>query len=191
ELFFVTDRKNGFWNLYKWVESRNEVQALYPLDAEFTRPAWLFGNSSYAFIKHKGQDNYIACTYRQKGRSYLGILDHVLGSLSLVDIPFTSLSNITSMGSILYVEGKSPNHSLSIMKIAFEENQISVKDMCIIWTSSSLSNTEYNPFFSSPEIIEFTTNVPGQTAFAYLYMPENGNYQGPEGEKPPLLVRSH
>ncbi|KAH9320777.1 hypothetical protein KI387_015416, partial [Taxus chinensis] len=127
----------------------------------------------------------------QMGRSYLGILDHVLGSFSLVDIPFTSLSNITSTGSILYVEGESPKHSLSIMKIAIEENEIAVKDVCIIWTSSSLTSTEYNPFFSSPEIIEFTTKVPGQTGFAYLYMPENWNYRGPEGEKPPLLVRSH
>uniref|UniRef100_A0A0C9RKQ4 TSA: Wollemia nobilis Ref_Wollemi_Transcript_13378_2192 transcribed RNA sequence n=1 Tax=Wollemia nobilis TaxID=56998 RepID=A0A0C9RKQ4_9CONI len=191
ELFFVTDRKNGFWNLYKWVESTNEVQALYPLDAEFTRPSWVFGNRSYAFIKHKGQDNYIACTYRQKGRSYLGILDHLHGSFSIVDIPFTFLNKITSMGSILYIEGASFEHPLSIVKIAFEENQIGVKDMSIIWTSSSLNTAEYSPFLSSPELIEFTTKVPGQTAFAYLYMPKNYNYQGAEGEKPPLLLESH
>uniref|UniRef100_A0A0D6QWF8 Peptidase S9 prolyl oligopeptidase catalytic domain-containing protein n=1 Tax=Araucaria cunninghamii TaxID=56994 RepID=A0A0D6QWF8_ARACU len=191
ELFFVTDRKNGFWNLYKWVESTNEVQALYPLDAEFTRPSWLFGNRSYAFIKHKGQDNYIACTYRQKGRSYLGILDHLLGSFSIVDIPFTFLNNITSMGGILYIEGASFEHPLSIVKITFEENQIGMKDMSIIWTSSSLNTAEYSPFLSSPELIEFSTKVPGQTAFAYLYMPKNYNYQGADGEKPPLLLDSH
>jgi len=51
-------------NFYIQVESTNEVQALYPLDAEFTRPSWVFGNSSYAFIEHKGQNNNIACTYR-------------------------------------------------------------------------------------------------------------------------------
>lgn len=77
------------------------------------------------------------------------------------------------------------------MQAAFEENCLVVKDMSIIWTSSSLSNTDYNPFFSSPELIEFTTKVPGQTAFAYLYMPVNNDYQAPEGEKPPLLLRSH
>ncbi|GLJ48348.1 hypothetical protein SUGI_1020710 [Cryptomeria japonica] len=191
ELFFVTDRKTGFWNLYKWIESKNEVQALYPLDAEFTRPAWDFGNSSYSFIKNKGHYNYIACTYRQKGRCYLGILDHTLGSLSLVDIPLTYFGNITSMGSILYIEGSSPKHPPSIAKVAFEENHIVVKDVSIIWTSSSLNSTDYTPFFSSPEIIEFTTKVPGQMAFAYLYMPKNINYQGPEGEKPPLLVETH
>lgn len=191
ELFFITDRKNGFWNLYKWVESKNELQPLYPLDAEFTRPAWVFGNSSYAFISNKGHDNYIACTYRQKGRSYLGILDRTLGSLSLVDFPLTYLNNITSMGSILYVEGSSPKHPTSIAKVAFEENCTAVKDISIIWTSSSLSNSDYNPFFSLPELVEFTTKVPEQTAFAYLYMPENNNYQAPEGEKPPLLLRSH
>ena len=77
------------------------------------------------------------------------------------------------------------------MQVAFEENCTAVKDISIIWTSSSLSNSDYNPFFSSPELVEFTTKVPEQTAFAYLYMPENNNYQAPEGEKPPLLLRSH
>eukprot|EP01018_Ginkgo_biloba_P036286 Gb_22797 [translate_table: standard] len=191
ELFFITDRKSGFWNLHKWVESENEVQALYPLDAEFTRPSWVFGNSSYAFIEHRGQSNRIVCTYRQKGMSYLGILDHILGSFSLVDIPFTDINNITSKGSHLYLEGASPEHPLSIVKVAFEDDQISVRDISIIWLSSSLDISEYKSFFSSPEIIEFSTKVPGQTAFAYLYLPSNYNYQSPEGEKPPLLVKSH
>nr|ABK25153.1 unknown [Picea sitchensis] len=191
ELFFVTDRKSGFWNLYKWVESTNEVKALYPLDAEFTRPSWVFGNSSYAFIEQKGQNKNIACTYRQKGMSYLGILDHVLGSFSLVDLPFTDIYNITSIGSHLYLEGASPLHPLSIVKVSYEENLIAVRGISIIWSSSSLNISEYSAFISSPEIVEFSTKVPGQTAFAYLYLPSNYNYEAPEGEKPPLLVKSH
>jgi dipeptidyl aminopeptidase/acylaminoacyl peptidase len=191
ELFFVTDRTSGFWNLYKWVESTNEVQALYPLDAEFTRPSWVFGNSSYAFIEHKGQNNNIACTYRQKGTSYLGILDHVLGSFSLVDLPFTDIYNITSIGCYLYIDGASPQHPLSIVKVSIEENQVAISGISMIWSSSSLNISEYSAYISSPEIIEFSTKVPGQTAFAYLYLPSNSNYQGFEEEKPPLLVESH
>jgi len=42
-----------------------------------------------------------------------------------------------------------------------------------------------------PEIIEFPTDVPGQNAYAYFYPPANPMYQGSQGEKPPLLLKSH
>lgn len=64
ELYFVTDRKSGFWNIYKWVESSNEVLPVYSLDAEFTRPLWIFGMKSYDFLKNHDQDTLIACSYR-------------------------------------------------------------------------------------------------------------------------------
>ncbi|KAF9687591.1 hypothetical protein SADUNF_Sadunf02G0109300 [Salix dunnii] len=94
ELFFITDRKNGFWNLYKWIESDNEVQAIYSLDAEFSRPLWVFGINSYELIQNNEGKNLIACSYRKNGRSFLGILDDVQSSLSLLDIPFTDIDNI-------------------------------------------------------------------------------------------------
>ncbi|KAL4560566.1 hypothetical protein LXL04_032719 [Taraxacum kok-saghyz] len=66
ELFFVTDRKSGYWNLHRWVESDNTVSPLYSLEAEFAKPLWVFGTNSYEILKeHK---NLIACNYRQKGR---------------------------------------------------------------------------------------------------------------------------
>ncbi|KAG6784535.1 hypothetical protein POTOM_010232 [Populus tomentosa] len=112
ELFFITDRKSGFWNLYKWVssiigqlfdamahpflyiESVNEVQAIYSLDAEFSTPLWVFGINSYELIQNNEGKNLIACSYRQNGRSFLGILDDVQSSLSLLDIPFTDINHI-------------------------------------------------------------------------------------------------
>jgi hypothetical protein len=39
-----------------------KVQALCPLEAEFARPAWVFGISSFAFFGDSGTQ--IVCTYR-------------------------------------------------------------------------------------------------------------------------------
>lgn len=93
ELFFITDRNTGFWNIYKWVntlnlrvlqilhfvvlvivhhfllllhqiEDQNEVLAIYSLDAEFTRPFWVFGNRCYDIIEGKDGSTIIACSYR-------------------------------------------------------------------------------------------------------------------------------
>jgi len=46
--FFVSDKTN-FWNLYRY--STGVIEAIYPMDAEFGLPLWVFGMSTYAFIR--------------------------------------------------------------------------------------------------------------------------------------------
>lgn len=60
----------------------------------------------------------------------------------------------------------------------------------IIW-SSSPDCVNYKSYFSTPELIEFPTEVPGQTAYAYFYPPCNPIYKASQEEKPPLLLKSH
>ncbi|KAK6245298.1 hypothetical protein SCA6_008388 [Theobroma cacao] len=190
ELFFITDRKSGFWNLHKWVESKNEVLPLYCLNAEFARPLWIFGMNSYEFIKSEVEKTLIACSYRQNGRSHPGILDVVQGSISLLDIPFTDIDNITSWENCLYVEGASVTHPSSVAKVTLDDHKVNVVDFKIIW-SSSPDSLKYESYFSLPELIEFPTEVPGQNAYAYYYPPSNPLYQASQEEKPPLLLKSH
>ncbi|KAL2455143.1 alpha/beta-Hydrolases superfamily protein [Abeliophyllum distichum] len=190
ELFFITDRKSGFWNIYKWVESTNEVLPVYPLNAEFSRPLWVFGLNSYDFVQNHGQKNLIACSYRKQGRSYLGILDVTLRTMSLLDIPFTDLNNITSGVDCLYVEGGSAVHPLSIARVILDDQKSKATDFSIIWSSSSI-DSNYRAYLSSPEVIEFPTQVPGESAYAYFYPPTNPHYQASQEEKPPLLLENH
>ncbi|KAH9758393.1 peptidase S9 domain-containing protein [Citrus sinensis] len=190
ELFFVTDRKNGFWNLHKWIESNNEVLAIYSLDAEFSRPLWVFGINSYEIIQSHGEKNLIACSYRQNGRSYLGILDDFGHSLSLLDIPFTDIDNITLGNDCLFVEGASGVQPSSVAKVTLDDHKLKAVDFKVVW-SSSPDTLKYKSYFSLPELIEFPTEVPGQKAYAYYYPPSNPIYQASPEEKPPLLVKSH
>ena len=46
-LVFLSDRGNGFWNLYEHQPGR-EPRAMCPMKAEVGGPAWIFGGSSYA-----------------------------------------------------------------------------------------------------------------------------------------------
>uniref|UniRef100_A0A0E0DYV6 Peptidase S9 prolyl oligopeptidase catalytic domain-containing protein n=1 Tax=Oryza meridionalis TaxID=40149 RepID=A0A0E0DYV6_9ORYZ len=59
ELFFITDRESGFWNIYKWDEESNLIVQLYSLDAEFSKPMWIFGVSSYGFLGKDDMSNKI------------------------------------------------------------------------------------------------------------------------------------
>ncbi|KAK4390597.1 Dipeptidyl peptidase family member 6 [Sesamum angolense] len=189
DLFFVTDRQSGFWNIYRWVESTNEVLPVYPLNAEFTKPLWVFGSNSYDFLQSPSQKNLIACSYRMNGRSYLGILD-AQNKISLLDIPFTDTNNITSAPDGLYVEGASAVLPLSIAKVTLDDQKSKAIDFKIMWSSSSISSS-YRPYISSPELIEFPTEVPGETAYAYFYPPTNPLFHASAEEKPPLLLKSH
>ncbi|KAI4336946.1 hypothetical protein L6164_015414 [Bauhinia variegata] len=191
ELFFITDRENGFWNLHKWIESESKVIPVYSLDAEFTRPLWVFGLNSYEFVESHEQRNLVACGYRQRGRSYLGIIDNQQSStLTVLDIPFTDINNITSGNGCLYVEGASAIHPSSVAKVILDDHKSKAVEFSIIW-SSSPDSLKYSPYFSMPELIEFPTEVPGQYAYAYFYPPSNPIYQANQGEKPPLLLKSH
>ncbi|KAH1197453.1 Dipeptidyl aminopeptidase BIII [Glycine max] len=190
ELFFVTDKENGFWNIHKWIEFENKVVSVYSLEAEFTRPLWTYGMNSYEFVESSKQKNLIACSYRQHGKSYLGIIDVQGSKLTVIDFPCTDINNITSGNDCLYVEGASEVLPSSVAKVTFDDDKSKAVDFNIIW-SSSPDSLKYSSYISKPEFIEFPTEVPGQNAYAYFYPPSNPDFQASKEEKPPLLLKSH
>ncbi|CAN7080253.1 unnamed protein product [Brassica oleracea var. botrytis] len=186
--FFVTDRKNGFWNIHKWIESTNEVVSVYPLDGEFAKPLWVFGTNSYEIIECSEEKNITACSYRFAIENLC--LDDSKGSCSLLDIPLTDYDSITLGNQCLYVEGESAVLPPSIAKVTLDQHKMKALSSEIVW-SSSPDVLKYKAFFSVPELIEFPTEVPGQNAYAYFYPPTNPLYSASMEEKPPLLVKSH
>ncbi|EPS72679.1 hypothetical protein M569_02077 [Genlisea aurea] len=189
ELFFITDRRSGFWNIHKWVESTNQVSPVYVLNAEFAKPLWVFGSSTFDFLHGPGQRNLIACCYRLKGRSHFGILDAAQSRLSLLETPFDDMNNILSGHGCVFIEGASSVHPSSVAKVILDEQSSEAVDFKILWASSR--NSSFLPYISSPELIEFPTGEPGQYAYAYFYPPTNPLFDASPEEKPPLLLKSH
>lgn len=175
-LYFVSDRTN-WWNLYRWAEGN--IEAVYPMEAEFGEPQWVFGMSAYAFESL----NRIICTYSKNGISRLASLD--LESLSLEDIetPYTSIEDIRAIpGKILFIAG-STTRELSVVTLNLENGQEEIL--------RSSRETKIDPeYTSNPQEIEFNTSG-GQKAFGFYYSPTNKDFKGLENEKPPLLVKSH
>ncbi|KAF5179004.1 Acylamino-acid-releasing enzyme, partial [Thalictrum thalictroides] len=170
-------------------EQKNEVVLVYSLDAEFTKPFWVFGTCSYDFIQNNG-NNLLACNYRQNGKSYVGILDVAEKSLAVFDVLFTDVNNIISGPDCLYIEGASATYPLSVAKVKLENGKAEAINFSVIW-SSSPDSMNYETYFSLPEVIEFPTEISGQNAYAYFYPPSNPRYQASPEEKPPLLLKSH
>lgn len=175
-LYFVSDR-TGWWNLYR--EKDGAIEPLYPLDAEFGLPQWVFGMSTYGFASA----TRLICAYTQEGVWSLAELNLTSGRLSRFDLPYTAIEGVTVAGDRVLFKGGSALQPTALVQLALAE-----KDHSVLKYSSVLDLDR--GYLSEPKSIEFPTGN-GKTAFGLLYLPQNRDYQAPEGEKPPLKVKIH
>jgi dipeptidyl aminopeptidase/acylaminoacyl peptidase len=175
-LYFVND-VTGWSNLYRW--NGETVEPIHPLEAEFGLPQWVFGMSTYAFA---GRDR-IVCTYTQGGVWQLASINTRSKHLTKLHTPYTDVSSVRAQDNLLVFCGASPTRVNGVMAI-----DLVTEERKILRSSHQLSID--SRYISPPQAIEFpTTN--GLTAYAFYYPPTNPDYQATEGEKPPLLVKSH
>ncbi|HZY46809.1 MAG TPA: S9 family peptidase [Candidatus Bathyarchaeia archaeon] len=178
ELYFSSDR-TGWWNLYRL--RNNEIEPLYPMEAEFGMPQWRFGSRSFVFES----PNRIICAYTKDGIWQLATLDSENKSLEQVETPFDQIvwGNLAARNGQVFLVGGSPTEPSSVAKIDLSNRQTQ-----IIHRSREI--TIDRDYFSKPSQIEFLTDN-GQTSYAWFYPPNNPDYEAPMNEKPPLIVVSH
>ena len=181
DLHFVSDR-TGWWNLYR--EHDGEVTPLYPAEAEFGWPQWVFGEASYGFLG----DGRIACLYGKDGVQHVAVVDPVAGELIDLDLPYTAIPSpsLAAEGTHILFIGASPTVAAQVVLLDFTSRSVEV-----LRSSADLS---VDPgYLSVPRQISFPTEG-GLTAHAHFYPPANGDFTpmaGPDEERPPLIVMSH
>ncbi|WP_309744865.1 S9 family peptidase [Chamaesiphon sp. OTE_20_metabat_361] len=174
-LFFISDR-TGWGNLYCWHDGN--ITAVYPLEAEFGLPQWIFGMSTYALV-----GNRIVCTYTQQGIWQMGLINTLSGHFTKLHVPYTDIANICAIGNLVVCCGASATQTNEIIAIDLLSESREVLKRS--------NKVKVDPgYLSIPRSIEFPT-TDGQTAYAFYYPPTNQDYQPLLGEKPPLLVKSH
>ncbi|MBD2004265.1 MULTISPECIES: S9 family peptidase [Cyanophyceae] len=182
-LHFVSDR-SGWWNLYKKAspvegEGLGLTEPLCEMEAEFGLPQWIFGMSTYAFESA----NRIICTYTQQGIWHLASLDTTIGKLQQIETPYTEITSLKAVaGRVEFIAG-SPTEFSSIVQLDLTTGQSSV-----LRRSSKLEIDA--GYLSIAQPIEFPTEN-GLTAYGFYYPPQNHDFMAPEGELPPLVVKSH
>ncbi|MBE0519715.1 S9 family peptidase [Candidatus Bathyarchaeota archaeon] len=175
-LYFVSDR-TGWWNLYRWHEGN--IKPLCKMKAEFGKPQWVFGMSTYSFESA----GCIVCAYIEQGTWRLATIDTATGELECIKTPYTEIRTLrASSGLAVFIAG-SPTEPPSIVRLDLATRQIEV----LRRSSNVMVDAEY---LSIPKAIEFPTEN-GLTAHAFFYAPRNRDYTGPSEEQPPLLVKSH
>jgi dipeptidyl aminopeptidase/acylaminoacyl peptidase len=177
-LYFISDR-SGWWNLYRWNNAAYTAEALHPMEAEFGEPAWVFGQSTYAFESAER----MICAYGQNGENHLATLDTHSLEFHTLDLPFTDFAEVQASSGMALFCGGSPTHPWSIIYLDLASGKTEVLKRG--------SGLDVDPgYLSIPQSIEFPTEN-GLTAFGIYYPPTNTDFRAPDGEKPPLRVLSH
>jgi dipeptidyl aminopeptidase/acylaminoacyl peptidase len=176
-LHFVSDR-TGWWNLYRHRDGSDEP--LWPMEAEFGVPQWVFGRSTFAFLP----DGRIACTYANAGLFRLCLLlpESGIEELRPSHVPF-GLPALRSDGTRLVYAGASPTESPAIVSLDVDTGELEI-------LAHSIEHEPDEGYISAARPIEFATDGAG-AAHAIYYAPANRDFAGPEDERPPLIVASH
>jgi dipeptidyl aminopeptidase/acylaminoacyl peptidase len=169
-LHWVSDR-SGWWNLYA------EGRPLAAMAAEFARPDWVFGQSSYTFLA----DGRVVAVWLHEGIAHLGLVAD--GGVAEVAVPFTDLSSLYAFGGGVVALAASGRESPAVVSIDVDTGGSEV-------IRRSRSSGVPEEAISEAWPMTYSTEG-GLDAHAFLYLPRLEGFEGPADERPPLIVRSH
>ncbi len=177
-LHFVSDR-DGWWNLYR-LEGEQATQ-LTAEQADLAHPQWLFGGATYAFL----ENGSIACVRCAGAQERLFVLDPGAERPRDLGLPFTAFGfpSLAARGTMVAFAAATPERETSVVLLDVPGGEMEAVRVA--------SETEIDSaHVSVPRAIEFPTGG-GEVAHGFYYPPANAEFEGPEGERPPLIVQSH
>ncbi len=175
-LHFVVE-SSGWWNLYRWDGSM--LETLYPMQAEFGLPQWVFCMFTYDFAS----PTKILCCYSQDGTWHLAWLDTSAKKLTRIESSYTDISDIrTGDGFAVFTAG-SPTQPMSVVRMDLQTGKME--------TLKQAFEVTVDPgYFSIPQAITYPTDG-GNGSHGIYYPPSNKDFVAPADERPPLMVISH
>jgi dipeptidyl aminopeptidase/acylaminoacyl peptidase len=188
DLYVVSDR-SGWWNLYRLradvagaagaANIDDALEAVHPMEAEFGKPQWVFGMTTYGFTA----DGRVVCLYEQDGATHLAVCDPSSGAFDEIQTPYSAMRDLQVDGRQAVFIGSSPTAGEAIIALDLPTG------ICRVLRSSQSTEVDAR-YVSVAEPIRFPTEG-GLYAHAYFYAPANPDFEGPEATLPPLVVIAH
>lgn len=175
-LHYLSDR-SGWWNVYDELS-----RPLTALQAEVGEPDWVFGNSDFTF---DSSGRLVATWTTPQGRA-IGWAAYPGGSLVEVGgLPYRSFGSLQACGDSVVCVAGSPTLAACVVRIDRDGSHR-------VLARSRQSNLP-EQFASTPTLVDFPTPDPDgpDTAHALFYPPASGDFEGPPGQLPPLVVVIH
>ncbi len=186
-LYFISDR-SGWWNLYRQT-AHNDAEALYPMEAEFGRPQWVFGQSCYDFDPSGNGD--IFCCFNQAGQWRLAKLQatqHAKGPYRLLchTDTFSDITDLKACGHQCVFVASFPDRAEEIHLTDFDYQGDRLESIVLKNAQALPMDSNY---LSKPENMVFTA-PDGSKVHGFYYPPTNPDHVTPS-HKPPLIIKSH
>ena len=178
DLYFVSDRGSGWWNLYR--EHDSAIEPMAEMDAEFGRPQWQFGMSTYAF---ESADRLISCFVRDGVWTLAGI-DTRSKRFDVIPTDFTDIAQLRAApGRVVFIGGSS-SEAPALVDLDLNNGTYRVLRRSVVLRE------DVRRYVSIPQPIAFPTGG-RETAHAFYYPPFSPEFAAPADEKAPVLVKSH
>jgi dipeptidyl aminopeptidase/acylaminoacyl peptidase len=180
DLVFVSDR-SGWWNLYRARPGTDRIMPLCPMEAEFGLPQWVFGMSTWDFAPNGD----IVCAWTQNGTWSVGRVPAGGGDAVPFDVPFDVIGGVQVQRETNQAIMLAASSTLPVQLIAIDLADGS-------WRALRRSMDVDLPegSISVAEAISWPT-PDDATAHGFYYPPTSPFVTAPEGERPPLIVKSH
>ena len=181
ELHFVSDR-SGWWNIYRLRHNR-EVEAVWPLAADFARPRWAFGACSYSFAS----DDLVVCSLALDGRWQLGVVDLVGGGRRILTGPQTEVGQwVRTDGQRVVFSASADDRLGGLRELRLDGGAGRELRGAGVGGLRSLRRG----YLAAARPLSFAT-AGGFDCHAWYYAPTNSDHRPAPGELPPLLVNVH
>jgi len=178
DIYFVSDRGSGSWNLYR--ERNAAIEPVAPMDAELGRSQWQFGMSTYAF---ESADHLIASFVSDGVWTLVGI-DTRSKRSEVIPTESTDMAQVRAApGRVVFVGG-SPTEAPALIDLDLN------KGTHRVLRRSFVLREDVRRYISASQSISFLTGE-GETSHALYYPPLSPEFTAAADEKAPVLVKSH
>lgn len=175
ELYFVWD-KDGWGNIHRFHDGA--LDCVCQRSAEFGLPLWGLNTRTFAVLSA----GHLFVFFIEEGSVKGGILDPASGQLREIETGLSHFQGASVLGDRIAVQATSASDAAFIGAIS------NSGDVEVIRRSaeSGLSDEA----FSAGETLKLD-GPGGRTVWANYYPPANPDREGPDGEKPPMVVSAH
>ena len=183
ELIYAADYE-GWWHLYK----EGQEQALHQFDEiEFALPQWVFGCRVWQQL----DEQTLLVIGTKEGKQALYLIDLKTKSIGLLTDKWTAFSgqmvvSVSDNQTKVYFLAANPTQPESVIQLTLN-SEYQIIDSQVI---SELDKNTNDDDISKAQHVSFSTSG-GEKAHGFFYPPTNSQYQGPDSERPPLIVMSH
>eukprot|EP00818_Percolomonas_sp_WS_P007141 CAMPEP_0117443574 /NCGR_PEP_ID=MMETSP0759-20121206/4764_1 /TAXON_ID=63605 /ORGANISM="Percolomonas cosmopolitus, Strain WS" /LENGTH=663 /DNA_ID=CAMNT_0005235551 /DNA_START=82 /DNA_END=2073 /DNA_ORIENTATION=- len=178
-LYFISDRSDGYWNIHRAGQDQ-QVECIFQKKAEFTSPAWRFGFVTFAFL----DKDTLFCVHGSDQGAQLIKYDIPNRKATNQNAPFLSMSflQLSQDKSKLFFIGGHPTEPTAVAEYNISTGEFhKIRVECEVDIDKS--------YYSVPQSLTFPSG--DGVAYGYFYAPTNPEFEGPDGEKPIVLLKVH